>query len=325
MPAQTDESNDAREMRAFTLELRRPGEDPVYLTLPINPQSLTITHPSRNAPQHTLGGHYIEAWGPGLPSITLEGHTGYAPRSPVEGVEPLDGYQAFRALLDMLKLYDVATTRQRNVVVKPGAELAQLFLHYWEEDEHWEVVPTGSDALRRSRSADSPLLFRYQLSLTGVAPATVSDELSMLLGLPSLDNLLGNLTKDWGEVGKFLGALGAGASAATKAAKEYADKAKGLMTKAQKAIQTGTKLVNALLAPVRALVKEGRALLAQASRVVNSAAAFGGTLSRAEAALGIRALRCYNNTWAQIQAWARKFASPITDGWARYRKSYERC
>lgn len=325
MPAQTDESNDAREMRAFTLELRRPSQDPVYLTLPINPQSLTITHPSRNAAQQTLAGQYVEAWGPGLPSITLEGHTGYAPRTPIEGVEEIDGYQAFRALLDMLKLYDEATKRQLNVVVKPGSELAQLFLHYWEEDEHWEVVPTGSDALRRSRSADAPLLFRYQLSLVAVAPATVSGDLAMLLGLPSLDNLLGDLTKDWGQVGAFLGKVGGAASSAAKAAKGYADKAKAMMAQVKKTVQTGTKFVNALVAPIRALVKEGRALLAQLSSVMRSVAAFGGTLNRAEAAVGIRALRCYNNTWASMQAWFKKFASPLTGAWDASRRNFTRC
>lgn len=325
MPAQTDESNDAREMRAFTLELRRPGEDPAYLTLPINPQSLTITHPSRNLAQQTLAGQYIEAWGPGLPSITLEGHTGYAPRTAIEGVEELDGFQAFRTLLDMLKLYDEATRRQLNVVVKPGGDLAQIFLHYWEEDEHWEVVPTGSDALRRSRSADSPLLFRYQLSLIAVAPATVSGDLAMLLGLPSLDNLLGDLTKDWGAVGAFLGKVGGAASSAAKAAKGYADKAKGMLAKVKKAVQTGTKLVNALAAPIRALVKEGRALLAQLSGVFRSVAAFGGTLSKAEAALGIRSLRCFNNTWASIQAWAKRFVGPLTGGWDAARRNFTRC
>lgn len=180
MPAQTSESEDARQIRAFTLELQSTSR--TMLTLPLNPQSYEVQEGSRSSVHQTMVGAYAEEWGAAPPTIRLRGHTGYAEKIIVPGLEPMDGYQGFLALRDMLRnYYQIA---QANAVTKHGDRKAlEMRLHVWEEDEHWQVVPTGPDALSRSRSAEQPLLFNYALSFTALRRLTEEEALQ--------DNLLG--------------------------------------------------------------------------------------------------------------------------------------
>jgi hypothetical protein len=181
LPAQLEDSDRAREIRAYTLEYIGPSED-IMLTLPLNPQQFSMVEPSRNSVQQTLAGQYVEEWGPGMRQFSIDGHTGYAVKDTYDG-QTWDGYTGFQELVRLMRVY--YKDARANAIGRGGArEPQQLILHIWEEDEHWQVVPTG-DALRRTRSAQSPLLFSYSLSLTGVRNIRDDDLLDAgLLGFP---------------------------------------------------------------------------------------------------------------------------------------------
>src|ERR1035437_1247118 len=46
-------------------------------TLTVNPEDLTVTEPSRVAVQQTMGGAWVDSFGPGLRTINISGVTGW--------------------------------------------------------------------------------------------------------------------------------------------------------------------------------------------------------------------------------------------------------
>lgn len=203
MGRQSPSSDVKRSLRVYTLELN--GK---FLTLPINPQSTTFVEPARTTPQQTLDDHYVEEWGDGHKQIQLEGHTGYEVHQGIPGQPAMDGYEGFMALRDMLREY--MRIAKANAQKREGeGEPLEMYVHIWEENEHWRVVPSGGDALRRTRSSQSPLLFNYTVSLIGVkAAVSVGGGIGFGMMIPSsIDAVKGELGRSEG----VLGTLTAGA------------------------------------------------------------------------------------------------------------------
>jgi hypothetical protein len=156
-----------RQLHVTTLELIVGNRPPLVLTLPLGPQRQTFIEPARTTANQTLGGYYLEEWGPGIKPITLAGHTGFAVKVAYPGAPAMDGYEGFMALVEMFRTY-FQVARENSRRKEDEGERLEMNLYLWEEDEAWRVVPSGPDALRRERSAQAPLRFDFSLSLMGV-------------------------------------------------------------------------------------------------------------------------------------------------------------
>lgn len=145
---------------AFVLDNAGEIQDPVIL--PIRPQDLTRTEPTRATVHQTLG-RYVSGWvdsfGAGLPSCNISGHTGWG-----AGGRP-DGWNSFEELNNLVaKEFHAAKQEAINNGDDP-ADVKLLFIDMLD-DFAWNVIPTQF-VLRRSKS--SPLLFQYNISLQAVS------------------------------------------------------------------------------------------------------------------------------------------------------------
>lgn len=132
-----------------------PGVDatPLEYVFPINPRQFVLAEPARQQVTLTLGGAYQDHFGPGLPTFSLSGTTGWRGHKG----HP-DGVAAYRALRDFYRQYlarcgsgDPALVRCTLTVAVP------------EGLGHYRV---SLDRFQTSRSVAEPLLFLYELQGT---------------------------------------------------------------------------------------------------------------------------------------------------------------
>ncbi|CAB4137133.1 hypothetical protein UFOVP326_6 [uncultured Caudovirales phage] len=130
--------------------------------LAIRPEDLSRTDASRIQVIQTLGGAFADAWGPGVPSITISGHTGWRSYG-----EAADGEARFKALRAVA--YD-GWHERRATAIRAGSDPDEVRLTFADalDDFAVEVAPLSFN-LRRSRSR--PLLMSYQISM-----AVLSDQ-----------------------------------------------------------------------------------------------------------------------------------------------------
>lgn len=140
---------------------------------PIRPEDLARNEPSLMTPVQTLGGAYIDDFGPGLSNIQISGHTGW------RGSEAEDGAAAFETLRNLIW---VAWHARRQAAVDAGQSPDVVKLIFADAlDNIVNVVVPGAFSLKRNRAR--PLLMMYNLSMTVVSdrvdPALV-DRLKLL-------------------------------------------------------------------------------------------------------------------------------------------------
>jgi hypothetical protein len=147
---------------AFALDDNGVISEPV--TLPIRPEDLTRSEPSRSAVHQTLGREimgWVDNFGPGLPTININGHTGWR----TAAGSGLDGVQAFHALNDLVHVqYHKAKQRAVDTGIDPAA--VKLIFVDMLDDFAVSVVPLQF-SLKRSRS--SPLLVRYNIAMQAIS------------------------------------------------------------------------------------------------------------------------------------------------------------
>jgi hypothetical protein len=146
---------------SFVLDDLASGTPPTSVDLVIRPEELTRTDSSRMSVVQTLGGAWADNFGPGLPQITISGHTGWRPQA-FTG----DGEARFAQLKTMV--FDQYHIRkQAAVMAGRDPNLVQLIFSDALDNFSVSVAP-GQFVLRRSKSR--PLLMMYQI------PMTVLDE-----------------------------------------------------------------------------------------------------------------------------------------------------
>ncbi|EIW6162701.1 hypothetical protein MF451_003698 [Salmonella enterica subsp. enterica serovar Saintpaul] len=148
---------------AFTLQDTDGGlSSPV--TLKIRPEDLTRTEPQRVSTTQTLGRGtigWIDHFGEGLPSLSINGHTGWRT---AQG-SGQDGAQAFETLNNLIShRYPAAI----QTAINSGRDPADVKLIFVDmlDNFSWVVVPQ-TFILRRSKSR--PLLFQYTMQLQCIA------------------------------------------------------------------------------------------------------------------------------------------------------------
>jgi hypothetical protein len=183
---------------SFLLDDQSAGVGPpqAFVDLVIRPEELVRTDPSRAVVHQTLGGAFIDNFGPGIAQITISGHTGWRRTA----AEQADGLERFQRLKN--QVYDEwHAARQRAVWNGVNPDAVRLIFAD-ALDEFAAVVVPMSFTLRRNKQR--PLLQQYQLSMLVVAeePLQViegelpgADERE-LAGLDSLTASIDELTRN---------------------------------------------------------------------------------------------------------------------------------
>jgi hypothetical protein len=205
-------------------------------TLNIRPEDLTCNEPSRVSVQQTLGGAFLDAWGPGVASVNIAGHTGWG-----AGNTSYDGFEEFK------KLHSKVFTQYHDLRAKVAAagkdpNKVKLIFSDGLDDLTWEVAPQNF-TLKRNKSR--PLLSQYSIQMIKLAESVVekpakapgagggADFLSML-GLPSLgqsiDSINSFANNIRGAVAAALGPLKAGIDGLVKMTSSALAAVRGLVT-----------------------------------------------------------------------------------------------
>jgi len=133
------------------------GEEPLLLVhLPIRPEELTRTEPSRTSVVNSLDGAWVDSFGRGLTNLTLTGNTGWRIRN------GKDGIQNFMQLRDEIIHKWHETRADRAKAGKDPSDVRLIFIDPINGQYVADVVPT-SFTLRRSKS--QPLLLMYNIAL----------------------------------------------------------------------------------------------------------------------------------------------------------------
>lgn len=171
---------------SFVLDDQASGAAPVWVPLVIRPEDLTKAEPSRVAMHQTLGidgAGWIDSFGPGLPTITISGHTGWRrPQLTSSWMTPFellkDGAERFE---DLHREVFENFHKYRQGAVDSGRDPNLVKLIFVDDLDGivFEVVPM-SFTLRRSKSR--PLLMQYNIQLQVVSRnPEVPFSVSMLL------------------------------------------------------------------------------------------------------------------------------------------------
>lgn len=219
---------------SFVLHNTAKGTDPVELTLIIRPEDLTRSDASRMAVTQTLGGAYVDNFGPGVPTVQISGHTGWG-----SGGRP-DGRQAFFELHDQI-FSQWHQQRAEAVEQNLDPDKVKLIFNDVLDSFTWVVAPQNF-ILRRSRSR--PLLSQYQINLSWVS-YDVAETLSSLDALKA---------KTLGSGIKKLGALESLAASIKKITKSIADKVTQVLGPIRSAVDKFTQLTTSVLNSVNNIV-----------------------------------------------------------------------
>lgn len=169
---------------------------------------MTRTDPSRLTVQQTLGGAWADNFGPGVPTININGHTGWR-GSGLLG----DGLELFQELRDTV-FNQWHAARKAAIAAGKDPDLVKLVFVDALDDFVSTVAPLNF-TLRRSKAR--PLLAMYQISMIcvgdGAVAASADDPLALAydttgttqsLGLASLADSTSSITSYMGSASSFL-------------------------------------------------------------------------------------------------------------------------
>lgn len=270
--------------RPIAFALEDDGAIVADVTLGLRPEDFTRTDTSRTTVHHTLGGAWADSFGPGLPTMTIAGHTGW--RGAADG----DGESRWRALRD-----DVwnGWHQRRKAAVQRGSDPSMVKLLYCDGLNGFvvEVAPM-SLTLRRSKSR--PLLIQYQLAMTVLDQNR--DQLQFLSGGEKKDTP--------GEEGGFF------------------DSVTSSIGSIRDAIAGGLSWVHAnLVAPVMAFIATANRVFGAVVSVIRGVVNFGQTIlaipiAFAQAGMNVmRTLAAYADLPNQARAAAMGLAAAFSNIW----------
>lgn len=241
---------------AFVFHNEATGAAPIVFKLVIRPEELTRSEPSRLTVTQTLGNAWADNFGPGVPTVTLSGHTGWG-----QGARP-DGLKNF---IDLHDLIFERWHRERSEALAMGLDPDKVRLIFADElDTFTWVVAPRSFVLRRNRSR--PLLSQFHIELAWLSSNASDAQAAMAaqdatltqgavlqgalsdLGLSSLGNSIDRITDFVANVGSvttsanqdILGALGTVA----KPFMGVVTLTQGVLTVTQTVIADGTSTVS---------------------------------------------------------------------------------
>lgn len=131
-----------------------------WVRLNVRPEELSVQEPSRATVQQTLGGAWLDNYGPGIKTVNISGHTGWRPTYGEE-----DGFALFKRLNNTV-FQQWHAKRAAAIAAGRDPDMVQLVL-VDELDELVYLVAPMSFNLRRNKAR--PLLMQYQIALTVLA------------------------------------------------------------------------------------------------------------------------------------------------------------
>lgn len=164
---------------SFLLQDLSNGNDLTSVPLVIRPGDLTRVQPSRASVQQTLGGAWLDNFGPGVNQLNISGHTGW------RGSMAEDGMAVFKKLNNTVF---TAWHEKRRLAIEAGRDPEQVQLIFADLlDDFVYVVAPMAFTLRRNKQ--SPLLMQYQISMLVLSEDLVGlkDGLRPPATLPNLD------------------------------------------------------------------------------------------------------------------------------------------
>lgn len=185
-----------------------------FLTLPIKPEELTRTEPSRTSVVNSLDGAWVDAFGRGLTTLTISGHTGWGSNNRKPG-----DYQ-FELLRDQfIHAWHLLRRNRINRGLDPN-DVRLIFIDALNGRYVADVVPMQF-VLRRSKS--QPLLFLYNITMTVVKEKAENPYQELLdpiipskyptanpaVSIQSMNGSLSTLQKMQGSLGGALSKIGA--------------------------------------------------------------------------------------------------------------------
>lgn len=148
----------SQQYRHFSFVLVDENQAITFITLPIRPEELTRTEPSRASVVNSLDGAWVDSFGRGLTTLTISGNTGWR----IKG-DKGDGINQFMTLRDD---FIHAWHTSRRAKIDAGGDPNEVRLIFMDALNSFyvaDVVPM-SFTLRRSKS--QPLLMLYNLTMT---------------------------------------------------------------------------------------------------------------------------------------------------------------
>lgn len=216
------------------------------VNLVIRPEELTRVDPSRLNVHQTLDGAWVDSFGPGLPQITISGHTGWRR---LDGADDTDGEERFRRLKGMV--FDQWHQRRKEAI-RAGTDPDEIQLVFADVlDQFAVVVAPVSFTLRRSKSR--PLLLQYQIALTVLdqnidqaaylqVPGTAKEnEILEQDGLESLISSIDEITASLEDVQNFID------STLVAPVRDFMDKTSRLYSSVRRAIAAGDAIAGQLI------------------------------------------------------------------------------
>jgi len=146
--------------RLVQFVLLRNGNYVTQWTFLIPPDSHEQEEPVRQDTQRTYAGGYSDLFGPDLPTITIEGTTGYDIRRLENGIET-DGYEHWLAFLTQIFRIFI-----NKAIEDDGSE---YLLHYynWTHRQYYSVMPL---AVTWDMAVPENTVFYYHIELSGLEP-----------------------------------------------------------------------------------------------------------------------------------------------------------
>lgn len=129
---------------------------PTFCLFSPRPEKLSYTHPSRGSVIQTFDGGFVDDFGEGLADIVIEGHTGW------NGTLP--GELVFYALRDLVVLH-YHNRRAAKAAAGQPIEDVRMYLVDSLKMFVYEVYPVSLTSIK---TRQRPLLYQYQLRLTGI-------------------------------------------------------------------------------------------------------------------------------------------------------------
>lgn len=258
MPQLTPPSSQKADARpiSFILDDQSAGSDPISIGLLIRPEDLTRSDPSRMAVQQTLGGAWADNFGPGVPTITISGHTGWRRR--LGDRDDLDGGERFQQLFETVF---TSWHTLRKDAVKAGNDPDKVRLIFADAlDDFVVVVAPTSFVLRRSKSR--PLLSQYQITMTVLSDdVALSDDDGEFLsedadaleasGLDSMFASISELTSYAQDIQSYVDRT------LVAPVRDFLTKTTKLYTAVRTAITTGDEIAGSLIAVARMTAMAG--------------------------------------------------------------------
>lgn len=239
------------------------GEAPVEVRLVIRPEDLTRNDPSRVNVTQTIGGAWVDNFGKGIPTVSINGHTGWG-----SGTRP-DGLEAFQALYQTVFS---AWHNTRKIAVQEGRDPDKVKLLFSDvlDEFTWVVVPQNF-TLKRNRSR--PLLVQYSINMIWVSD-DVQSTLAALqtpdqraldrLGFDSLAFSIKTIRAFAQSIAEEIGVL---MEIPDRIIEQFTELTADVLNTIQEVIEAGDEIIDAVIDP---LINIGQNLSRAAANVLRS-------------------------------------------------------